>query len=48
MKIFYLKQLEDIKKLDRFKEPPRQGLFCDMLWSDPVDNDDGICEHVYR
>jgi serine/threonine-protein phosphatase 2B catalytic subunit len=19
-----------------------------MLWSDPVDNEDGICEHVYR
>jgi len=19
-----------------------------MLWSDPVDNDDGICENVYR
>ncbi|KAL4432241.1 hypothetical protein ABPG74_020209 [Tetrahymena malaccensis] len=43
-----LKTIEDIKKLDRFKEPPRQGLFCDMLWSDPVDNEDGICEHVYR
>lgn len=43
-----LKSLEDIKKIDRFKEPPRQGIFCDMLWSDPVDNEDGICENIYR
>ncbi|EGR29243.1 ser thr protein phosphatase family protein, putative [Ichthyophthirius multifiliis] len=43
-----LRTIEDIKKIDRFKEPPRQGLFCDILWSDPVDNDDGICENVYR
>lgn len=39
-----LKTLDDIKKLDRFKEPPRQGLFCDLLWSDPVDNDDGASD----
>lgn len=39
-----LRTLDDIKKLDRFKEPPRQGLFCDMLWSDPVDNDSGANE----
>jgi len=43
-----LKTIDDIKKVDRFKEPPRQGLFCDLLWSDPVDNDDGICENIYR
>lgn len=43
-----LKNLDDIKRVDRFKEPPRQGIFCDLLWSDPVDNDDGICENVYR
>jgi serine/threonine-protein phosphatase 2B catalytic subunit len=22
----------------RFKEPPLQGLLCDILWSDPVDD----------
>lgn len=43
-----LKSVEDIKKLDRFKEPPRQGIFCDLLWSDPVDNDDGVCEGLYK
>ena len=24
--------LEDIKKLDRFKEPPPYGPMCDLLW----------------
>ncbi|KAL4427037.1 hypothetical protein ABPG74_000992 [Tetrahymena malaccensis] len=43
-----LKALDDIKRVDRFKEPPRQGIFCDLLWSDPVDNDDGLCETPYR
>jgi len=27
--------LDDIKKLDRYKEPPEEGLMSDMLWSDP-------------
>ena len=40
--------IEDLNKFDRFKEPPRQGLFCDILWSDPVDNDEGVCENAYR
>ena len=41
-------KLDDIKKIDRFKEPPREGIFCDLLWSDPVENDNGICEHLFR
>lgn len=28
--------LEDIKKIDRVREPPEDGLMCDILWSDPV------------
>jgi len=43
-----LKTIDDINKIDRFKEPPRQGIFCDLLWADPVDNEDGICENIYR
>jgi len=27
--------LDDIKKIDRFREPPDEGLMCEMLWSDP-------------
>ncbi|CAF3389230.1 unnamed protein product [Rotaria socialis] len=30
--------LDDIKKLDRFKEPPPYGAMCDLLWSDPVED----------
>lgn len=43
-----LKSIDDIKKIERNKEPPRQGLFCDLLWADPVDNDSGICEGIYK
>ncbi|XP_032805727.1 protein phosphatase 3 catalytic subunit alpha-like isoform X3 [Petromyzon marinus] len=30
--------LEDIRKLDRFKEPPAFGPMCDLLWSDPSED----------
>ncbi|XP_065185216.1 serine/threonine-protein phosphatase 2B catalytic subunit-like [Sycon ciliatum] len=30
--------LEDIQKIDRFKEPPAFGAMCDMLWSDPLED----------
>jgi serine/threonine-protein phosphatase 2B catalytic subunit len=30
--------LDDIKKLDRFREPPPYGPMCDLLWSDPVED----------
>jgi serine/threonine-protein phosphatase 2B catalytic subunit len=29
--------LDDIKRLDRFKEPPPYGPMCDLLWSDPLE-----------
>ncbi|WOG98406.1 hypothetical protein DCAR_0417748 [Daucus carota subsp. sativus] len=28
-------KLSDIKKIDRFCEPPEEGLMCELLWSDP-------------
>ena len=32
-----LVQVSDVEtKIDRFQEPPNVGLFCDLLWSDPV------------
>ena len=43
-----LKSIEELNKMDRVKEPPRTGLFCDLLWSDPIDNEEGICENSYR
>jgi serine/threonine-protein phosphatase 2B catalytic subunit len=33
-----LNTLDDIRALDRFREPPTQGLMCDILWSDPVED----------
>ncbi|XP_075591219.1 uncharacterized protein LOC142598147 [Dermatophagoides farinae] len=26
-----------IQKINRFVEPPHSGLFCDLLWADPID-----------
>jgi len=40
--------LEDIKKIDRFREIPKTGLFCDIVWADPVDNKTGYCEGVAK
>lgn len=28
-------KLEDIKKVDRIREPPEDGIMCELLWSDP-------------
>eukprot|EP01135_Chromosphaera_perkinsii_P003980 Nk52_evm23s265 gene=Nk52_evmTU23s265 len=30
--------LDDIKKIDRFREPPAFGPMCDMLWADPLED----------
>ncbi|XP_072165086.1 protein phosphatase 3 catalytic subunit alpha-like isoform X3 [Diadema setosum] len=30
--------LDDIRNLDRFKEPPAFGPMCDLLWSDPLED----------
>lgn len=27
--------LEEIKKIDRNRQPPDEGLMCELLWSDP-------------
>jgi len=32
--------LDDIRRLDRFKEPPAFGPMCDLLWSDPLEDFD--------
>ncbi|KAF3921009.1 hypothetical protein ABW20_dc0109046 [Dactylellina cionopaga] len=32
-----LHTLDDIRAIDRFREPPTQGLMCDILWSDPLE-----------
>ncbi|KAL5272831.1 hypothetical protein ACHWQZ_G000860 [Mnemiopsis leidyi] len=32
-----IQTLDDIRKLDRFKEPPAYGPMCDLLWADPIE-----------
>lgn len=34
---FIFNKIEDIKRINRFREPPSTGLFCDILWSDPLE-----------
>lgn len=34
-----ISSLKDIMDIDRFREVPREGPFCDLLWADPVDTD---------
>ncbi len=41
-------QLDDIRKIDRFREIPKNGLFCDLMWADPVDNKGGFCEGIVK
>lgn len=41
-------QLEDIKKIDRFREIPKTGLFCDLVWADPVDSKTGNCDGLVK
>lgn len=30
--------VDDIRNLNRFREPPTHGLMCDLLWSDPLED----------
>ncbi|XP_072490988.1 serine/threonine-protein phosphatase 2B catalytic subunit gamma isoform isoform X1 [Notamacropus eugenii] len=32
-----ISSLDDIRRLDRFREPPAFGPMCDLLWSDPLE-----------
>eukprot|EP01105_Mastigella_eilhardi_P000937 TRINITY_DN1116_c0_g2_i1.p1 TRINITY_DN1116_c0_g2~~TRINITY_DN1116_c0_g2_i1.p1 ORF type:complete len:569 (-),score=175.55 TRINITY_DN1116_c0_g2_i1:42-1556(-) len=33
-----IRMLEDIRRIDRFREPPQLGAMCDVLWADPAEN----------
>lgn len=35
-----LHTLDDIRAINRFREPPTQGLMCDLLWADPLEEND--------
>ena len=34
-----MKNLGEINKIDRFQEVPFEGLLCDIVWSDPIDDE---------
>lgn len=31
-----LKEISQINSINRFREVPKMGIYCDLLWSDPV------------
>ncbi|CAO3682886.1 unnamed protein product [Umbelopsis ramanniana] len=33
-----LHTLDDLRNINRFREPPTQGLMCDLLWADPLED----------
>lgn len=35
-----LPNVKAINRVNRFQEPPREGLLCDLLWSDPLESKD--------
>eukprot|EP00759_Apiculatamorpha_spiralis_P049700 PhF_6_TR4432/c0_g1_i2/m.5999/K04348/PPP3C, CNA; serine/threonine-protein phosphatase 2B catalytic subunit len=35
-----IKSVDDIKTIYRFREPPSSGLMCDLLWADPMDDEE--------
>ena len=37
-----IKNVLDLNRLERVKEPPQMGALCDFLWADPVDNETGL------
>lgn len=46
--------LDDLRKVDRFREPPTHGIMCDILWADPLEefgnekNSDGFVHNHVR
>ena len=42
-----LKKVEDLNTIKRFMEPPKIGLMCDILWSDPIDKDEEAKKVLY-
>jgi len=33
-----IRTLQDIRNIDRFREPPQHGSMCDLLWADPMED----------
>ena len=37
-----LKQLDQINEIDRRQEIPLDGIFCDLMWADPMDDEEAV------
>ena len=42
-----LRKIEDLNSIKRFQEPPKSGLMCDILWSDPIEKDEEAKNILY-
>ncbi|KAI3404645.1 CNA1 [Candida oxycetoniae] len=36
----HLTDLDSVRRMNRFREPPTKGLMCDLLWADPIEEYD--------
>lgn len=43
-----LQKLSDIRKIKRNIEPPRKGIYCDLLWADPIGLDYAVTEEEFK
>ena len=43
-----LETVANLNAINRFQEPPRAGLYCDLLWSDPVEAENGKARERYK
>ena len=41
------KKISSLNKINRFREIPRNGLFCDILWSDPTPKENGNIKEIF-
>ena len=41
-------QIDDIRNIDRFCEPPQSGPMCDLLWADPMEQFSADIEETFE
>ena len=41
-----IQTLDDINAIQRFRDPPGSGPMCDLLWSDPIDEEEEVAPDV--